>query len=102
MFKSVYFDLGHVVVTNGINNMMMENKEFSDEVLISLKRFCTKDWGDICEDDAMVNESALEYPDDLYLLGAYQTSLGKIWIITERISEVLGDNGTTILFPSER
>ena len=50
----------------------------------------------------MVNESALEYPDDLYLLGAYQTSLGKIWIITERISEVLGDNGTTILFPSER
>lgn len=102
MFKSVYFNLGKVVVTNGINNMMMENKEFSDEVFISLKRYCAKDWGDICEDDAMTNERALEYPDDLYLLGAYHTSCGKIWIITERISEVSGYNGTTILFPSER
>ena len=102
MIKSVYFNLGQVVVTSGINNMMRENKEFSDEVLISLKRYCAKDWGDICEDDAMVNESALEYPDDLYLLGSYKTSYGKIWIITERISEEPGDNGTTILFPKER
>lgn len=102
MLKSIYFNLGKVVVTNGINSTMLENKEFANEVFISLKRFCGKDWGDICEEDALVNERALEYPDDLYLLGAYHTCRGKIWIITERISEVPGDNGTIVLYPSER
>ena len=102
MFKSIYFNLGKVVVTNGIHNTMMENKEFANEVFVSLKRYCQKDWGDICEEDALVNERALEYPDDLYLLGAYNTGCGKIWIITERISEIQGDNGTTVLFSNER
>ena len=48
------------------------------------------------------NEEALNYPDDLYLLGAYDTSKGKIWIITNRISEKAGDNATTVCFPDER
>lgn len=102
MFKSIYFNLGKVVVTNGIHSTMLDNKEFANEVFVSLNRYCGKDWGDICEEDALVNERALEYPDDLYLLGAYHTCCGKIWTITERISEIPGDNGTTVLFPSER
>ena len=50
----------------------------------------------------LTNEDALKYPDDLYLLAAYETCKGKIWIITNRISENAGDNATTVCFPSER
>lgn len=54
------------------------------------------------EEDKQTNENALQYPDDLYLLAAYETCKGKIWIITNRISEIAGDNATTVCFPSER
>ena len=53
-------------------------------------------------EDKQTNEDALQYPDDLYLLGAYKTCKGKIYIITNRISETAGDNATTICFPDER
>lgn len=39
---------------------------------------------------------------DLYVMGAYNTSKGRIWIITNRISEIAGDNATTVCFPEER
>ncbi len=44
----------------------------------------------------------MNYPDDLYVMGAYDTSKGKIWIITNRISEKARDNATTVCFPDER
>jgi hypothetical protein len=49
-----------------------------------------------------MGKNALKYPDDLYLLGDYETSKGKIYIITNRISEITGDNGITVCYPSER
>lgn len=77
MITSKYFNMGQIVTTKSINNLMnAEDKE--------------------------TNEDALNYPDDLYLMGAYNTSKGKIWIITNRISETLGDNATTVCFPDER
>lgn len=33
---------------------------------------------------------------------AYKTCRGKIYIITNRISEIAGDNATTICFSDER
>lgn len=61
-----------------------------------------KDWGDMDAEDKQTNEEALNYPDDLYVMGAYNTSKGRIWIITNRISEIAGDNATTVCFPEER
>ena len=84
MITSKYFNMGKVVVTHGINEAMTENSRFAAEVNLSLQRY------------------ALKYPDDLYLLAAYETCKGKIWIITNRISENAGDNATTVCFPSER
>lgn len=52
-------------------------------------------------EDIQTNEESLKYPDDLYLLGAYQTCAGKIWIITNA-TETVGMNVTTVLFPDER
>ena len=81
---------------------MMENKLVAVEVGLCLRRYCVKDFGIISEEDKQTNEEALQYPDDLYLLGAYQTGKGKIWIITNRIQEKAGDNATTVCFPDER
>ena len=102
MFTSKYFNVGKVVCTATLNNAMSENKQFANEVMSALQRYCNKDWGDLCEEDKQINEDALQYPDDLYLLAAYKTCKGKIYIITERISEYAGNNATTLCFPDER
>ncbi len=102
MLTSKFFDIGKVVVTHGINEAIKENDRFAAEVSLSLRRYAVKDWGCLDEEDKQTNEDALQYPDDLYLLAAYETCKGKIWIITNRISEIAGDNATTVCFPSER
>lgn len=102
MFVSKFFNMGKVVVTHGINDAMKENSRFAAEVNLSLQRYAVKDWGNLNDADKKTNEEALKYPDDLYLLAAYETCKGKIWIITNRISENAGNNATTVCFPSER
>ena len=94
--------MGQVVTTRSINNLMAAEQKFAVEVNIALQRFAVKDWRNLDDEDKKTNEEALNYPDDLYLLGAYDTSKGKIWIITNRISEKAGDNATTVCFPDER
>lgn len=101
MFASKYFNVGQVVVTRGINGVMMENERFAVEVGLCLKRYCVKDFGNISEEDIQTNEEALKYPEDLYLFGSYQTCVGKIWIITN-VTETVGMNVTTVLLPDER
>ena len=102
MITSKFFNMGKLVVTSGINQAIMENKNFAVEVNLCLQRYAVKDWGNLDDEDKQANEDALQYPDDLYLLAAYKTCKGKIYIITERISENAGDNATTICFPDER
>ena len=102
MFESKYFNLGKVVCTATVNNAMMENKRFAKDILSAMERYCNKDWGDLDAEDKQINDDALNYPEDLYLLAAYKTCKGKIYIITNKISETVGDNATTICFPSER
>lgn len=102
MITSKYFNMGMIVVTRGINATMKESDHFKMEVFYALDSFSNKNWGILCEEDQKINEDALRYPEDLYLFGAYQTSRGKIDIITNRKSEIAGDNVTTVLFPDER
>lgn len=102
MFTSKYFNAGRVEVTYRISEVMKENDRFALEVSLSLRRYLVKDWGDLSENDKQANVDALQYPDDLNLLAVYQTCEGKIYIITNRISENAGDNGTTVCFSDER
>lgn len=94
--------MGQVVVTRSINDLMAAEEKFAVEVTVALQRYAVKDWGNLDEEDKQTNEEALNYPDDLYVMGAYDTSKGKIWIITNRISEKAGENATTVCFPDER
>ena len=102
MITSKFFNMGQIVVTRSINEYMNADEKFRMEILTCLERFSNKNWGELDEEDTQTNEDALQYPDDLYLLGAYQTSKGKIWIITNRISATEVINATTVCFPEER
>lgn len=102
MLTSKYFHLGKLVCSKSVYNLLVEDSQFRKEVTTSLNRYGNKDWGDLDAEDKQTNEDALKYPDDLYILAAYKTCKGKIYIITNRISEKAGDNATTICFPSER
>lgn len=94
--------MGQIVVTKSINTYMTADIGFTREIADTLKRYANKDWGDFDSEDKQFNDNALNYPEDLYLLAAYNTSKGKVWIITNRISETPGDNATTVCFPDER
>lgn len=102
MCKSKYFNAGRVVTTCRINQAMKNSNKFALDVEMSLRRYLTKDWGDLTEEDKQVNEDALQFPDDICLLGTYKTCRGRIYIITNRIYEKAGSNITTICFPDER
>ena len=87
------FNLGQVVMTAGVNNLLAEDIDFAKEVASSLKKYVQGDWGDLCQDDKTLNEEALVHGERIFAKYDIKPS---IYIITERDRSV-----TTILFPSE-
>lgn len=88
------FELGQLVATRGIADMMETNPQFRDDVAKAFTKYQNCDWGITCEEDAEMNNEALTGEDRI--LAVYETCKGEIWIITEWDRSV-----TTILFPSE-
>ena len=67
----------------------------TDDVLTALCRHLGGDWGDVCDEDGMTNDSALQCGARLF--SVYHAEDGtKFWIITEWDRSI-----TTILLPSE-
>lgn len=86
------FNMGPVYATPGALDAF---ESANDSTLVFLMRHAAGDWGDVCEEDRLANEFALE--NELRLFSVYHLSDGtKIWIITEADRSV-----TTILLPSE-
>ena len=84
------FPLGRIVMTKGVAERLG-----ADDVLRGIFRHSSGDWGDVCEDDQLANEVALNNGDRL--LSSYRAAGGtKFWIITEHDRSV-----TTILLPDE-
>lgn len=73
--------MGQVVTTRSIYDLMAAEQKFAVEVTVALQRFAVKDWGEQDAEDKQTNEDALNYPDDLYVMGAYNTTKGRIWIM---------------------
>lgn len=73
MITSKFFNMGQVVTTRAINDLMAAEQKFAVEITVALQRFAVKDWGDMDAEDKQTNEDALNYPDDLYVMGAYNT-----------------------------
>ncbi len=90
-------ELGHIVVTRGIDEKTKEDSGFAEFINESVLKYVVCDWGDTCEEDARSNNEAVEKGDARILaVYTYPKTGEKIWIITEWDRSV-----TTILFPHE-
>lgn len=87
-------NLGKVYMTSSIAIDVEESTKFAREITNALARYQHCDWGDTCEEDAQLNNDAVKDGDRI--LAAYNTSKGKVWIITE-----WDRSATTILYPEE-
>ncbi len=87
--------LGKTVMTSGVNNKIAESEKFAREIKICMEKYITCDWGDLCNEDKEMNDNALRNGNDR-ILAAYDTSEGKVYIITEHDRSC-----TTILFADE-
>lgn len=86
------FPLGRLTITANAENALTH-----DEVLEALKRHQRGDWGDVCDEDAKANDTALKYGDRLFSI--YHTEEPerlKFYIITE-----WDRSYTTILLPED-
>jgi hypothetical protein len=83
--------LGRVVATPGALKLLLEAGGHPFDYLA---RHATGDWGNLCAFDRRQNEIALR--DGYRVLSAYETTAGRVWIITEADRSV-----TTILLPED-
>ncbi|MEF2510131.1 type I restriction endonuclease subunit M [Vibrio mimicus] len=89
---AIKFDLGQVVMTQGISCLLSHN--IGANLQLYLMRHKNGDWGTVCIDDKMVNDEATRTGERL--LSSYPFCGETLWIITEADRSV-----TTVLLPSE-
>ena len=92
--KEASMETGKLYCTAGINKATIDDYNFSKEIAACFGRYLSRDWGDICAEDKELNDTADERHDRI--LAMYNTSHGRICIITER-----DKSATTVLFHSE-
>lgn len=87
--KAGKFPLGRMVITANAASQL-------DTVAVheGLRRHASGDWGEICPEDASLNEGALK--DGGRLMSVYGTGERRFWIITEWDRSV-----TTVLMPQD-
>lgn len=89
------FEIGKLVITNGINNFIEQKPKYREEIIQCLSKYIGCDWGEVCQEDKAANDSAIINNNDR-VLARYSTSYGPIYIITE-----WDRSYTTILFVGE-
>ncbi len=90
--SAIDFELGQVVMTQGISCLLNDN--IGASLQLYLMRHKNGDWGNVCVEDKISNDEATR--TGMRVLSSYQFCGETIWIITE------GDRSvTTILFPIE-
>lgn len=91
------FPLGQLLATPGALDALAESGQCPAEFLL---RHVQGDWGDLSNDDKLLNEEALI--DGSRIMSAYRTNRGtKLWIITEAADENGHRVCTTCLLPDE-
>ena len=81
-----------------VNSLTAKDGKFQREIYEAMRRFKSLDWGDVSETDTESNNEAVKTFG--MVLGAYNTSKGKIWIIAESSTGNEYDR-LTVLFPNE-
>ena len=91
------FDIGKLVATAGVHELMTNDLSFRNFVNASFMRYIMGDWGDTCEEDKKLNDSSVENGERILAVYKMEGHPGNtIWIITE-----WDRSCTTILFPNE-
>jgi hypothetical protein len=91
------FHLGQILATPGALEALGESGQ---NVQFFLAKHVRGDWGEVCEEDKMLNDRALV--DGSRLLSAYRTLKGeRIWVLTEAADDEGHRVATTCLLPSE-
>ncbi len=90
------FALGRVVATAAVDKRMKADKGFFDFVQDSIRRYISRDWGSMCDEDKALNDDALVNDQRVLAVYIYPKDETEIWIIMEWDRSV-----TTILFPEE-
>jgi len=85
----VHFPLGQVVITSNASLRLP-----TEAVLTALRRHASGDWGDLCPDDTLANDTALNEGGRLF--SAYGQGTHRFWIITEA-----DNSATTVLLPED-
>jgi hypothetical protein len=73
---TIHFSLGRLAITPNASLRLR-----TEEVLSALRRHASGDWGDLCPEDAMANDTALQQGGKLF--SAYGQGAGRVWIVTE-------------------
>ncbi len=83
------FPLGQVAITANASVRLS-----TEVVLTALRRHAAADWGDLCPEDTLANDTALDHGGRLF--SAYGRGEKRFWIITEADRSI-----TTILLPED-
>ena len=89
MTNTARFPLGQVVTTANASLRLS-----TEEVFTALSRHAAGDWGDLCPEDTVANDTALQQGDRLF--SAYGQGENRFWVITEADRSV-----TTVLLPED-
>jgi hypothetical protein len=89
MTRPVSFPLGQTVITANASLRLL-----TEEVLAALRRHASGDWGDLCPEDTLANDTALREGGRLF--SAYGQGEERFWVITEADRSV-----TTVLLPDD-
>ena len=89
------FSLGSICITPGAQEALSH-----EDVMTALSRHCRGDWGEVCAEDAQLNDQALV--DGSRLLSAYRTLRNvRLWLLTEAAHDQGHRLATTLLLPEE-
>ena len=91
--KKMKFEIGQVYRTRGIDYLVNEHPSYINELIRCFERYLTMDFGDLCDEDIKANYDAIKYNERI--LGSYNTTYSKIFIITE------ADRATTTILLAE-
>lgn len=90
------FELGTVIVTQSIDTDMEKDLDFTAEVINALDKYGKADFSDMVYDQDIDENLRAIAMGDARIFATYNTTKGKIYIITEYDRSI-----TTILYPWE-
>jgi hypothetical protein len=89
MTGAVSFSLGQMAITANASLRLS-----TEEVMTGLRRHASGDWGDLCPEDTLSNNTALYQGGRLF--SAYGQGEERFWVITEADRSI-----TTVLLPED-